>query len=511
VPVTMKGTHCEVERDRPATSKGNSLDAASYLRGLLRSWWLILLVLAAGGVGGYIVYDRATPEYSADVTFIIASNSPDADEVSARTLTELRATTTAKVAPTEPVLAQAAEKAGRSDDLGGVTVTASSSESFVYVAVRGPNPETVRDIAAAYPDIIMNATDKLAGESGTPFKLNTVAKPLLPTDPVSPILSRDVGFGLAVGLILGLAMAVLRETLNRTVRDTEELRELAGVPLLAIVPKDLPNQLLPSDTHPRSARAEAYRQARTTLLSVSDHRPLIVAVTSATLGEGKTSVAANLSIALSRAGHRVALVDADLRRPRVADFMGISAAPGLTDVLIGGVTLKDALVLRDEGRLGVLPAGSIPTNPSEALGSPAMVDVLRDLSDEFEFIIVDTPPVVPVTDALVLAPWMDGIVLVARLGETTPDRIRRALAALDRVHAQVFGIVANQAGKGSDAVYSYTYKSKRSVDNPVEDVPMREGTSAGQEQSSGGRHRSGPRPTVPVSDGGAPHGGRDAI
>jgi polysaccharide biosynthesis transport protein len=487
-----------VEQFARRLSKGSDVDAAAYLRGVLRSWWLVLLVLVAGGAGGFAVYERATPEYSAQVTMIVANKTAGMDEQSARSLSELRATTMAQVAPTNPAIAAAVEAATQTDNASGLSVEAGSSDSFVTVTVKGLEPAVVRDVAAAYPDIIADQVDSLAGSTGSQFKLTTITPPTLPTEPFAPSLKRDVGGGLLAGLILGLALAILRETLNRTVRDTEELRRLTGLPLLGIVPEDLPRQLVPAASHPRSARAEAYRQVRTTVMSASDRRPLVLAVTSATLGEGKTSVSTNLAVVLSRAGHRVALIDADLRRPRVAKFMDIPAGPGLTDVLIGNVRLEDALVLRDDGRFAILPAGTVPTNPSEALGSSTMKEILGRLSEEFEFVIVDTPPVIPVTDALVLAPWVDGLILVARLGETTPDRLERAQAATEGVHAKVFGIVANNAGKGSDSDYSYTYRSKRKADAPVTDAPVDSGASEQQSPPSGGRHAQ--RPTVPVVD-----------
>ncbi len=434
------------------------MDSVAYLRGILRSWWLVLIVVIAGGLGGFLVYERATPQYSTAVQIIVASKTPDADEASARALSSLRATTIASVAPTGPVLEAAALEAGRTGQTDGVAVTATSSESFLTVTVTGPTPEVIRDVAAAFPTVLPAEVDELAGATGTRFDLNTVTPPALPAEPFDPVLSKDVGLGLAAGLVLGLALAVLRETLNRSVRDSDELRRITGLPILGIVPRDLPRELLPAASHPRSARAEAYRQVRTALLNASDRRPLTVAVTSATSGEGKTSVSTNLAVVLSRAGHRVALIDADLRRPRVADYLGIAARPGLTEVLTGEVALDDALVLQDDGRLAVLPAGSIPPHPSEALGSPAMREVLGGLAKRFEFVVIDTPPVLPVTDALVLGPAVDGMVLVARLGYTTRDRLERARAGVDRVNATLFGVVPNQAGKGSDSDYSYTYR-----------------------------------------------------
>jgi capsular exopolysaccharide synthesis family protein len=437
------------------------VETANYFRGLVRSWWLILLIAVAGGAGGYVVYAQQTPQYSSTVTVIVAADSPQADEVSARTLTELRAQTIGGVAPTGPVLEAAAESAGRSADLDGVESGVRVKDSFITVSISGPDPEVVRDIAEAYPSVMPAQTDKLAGATSTPFALNLVSPATLPAKPFSPVLTRLIGFGLAAGLVLGLAAAVLRETLNRTVRDSEDLRRITGLPILGTVPRELGKELLPAMSHPRSARAEAYRQVRTTLLSSSDRRPLVVAVTSATSGEGKTSVSTNLAVVLSRAGHRVALVDADLRRPRVADYMGVDSKVGLTDVLTGETSLADALSLRDDGRFAVLPAGSIPTNPSEALGSVVMREVLAELSSAFEFVIIDTPPVLPVTDALVLSPLVDGMILVARLGYSTRERIERAQLATERVKATLFGVVPNHAGKGADSDYSYAYKQDK--------------------------------------------------
>lgn len=469
------------------------MDAAAYLRGVLRSWWLVGIVVAAGAVGGFGVYKTTTPLYESSVTMIVAPKTAGADALTARTLSELRAGTLSQVAPTNPAIDAAAQAAGLDGRPQGLTVNASTSGAFVTIAIRCEDPDAAFALASTYPTMIDAQASDLAGTATNEFKLTIVDQPALPTDPVEPSLSRNLGLGLAAGLVLGLALAILRETLTRVVRETDELVRLSGLPLLGVVPDELPKDPLPAGSHPRSARAEAYRQIRTTVLSASERRPLVVAVTSATMGEGKTSVATNLAVVLSRAGHRVALVDADLRRPKVAEFMSISGERGLTDVLSGDLAIEDALVLRDEGRLGVLPAGGVPANPSEALGSTRMQSLLGDLSDRFEFVVVDTPPVIPVTDALVLAPLVNGLVLVARLGETTPDRLARTQAAIERVHAAVFGVVANHAGKGSDSDYSYTYKPGRDGE-PTAEVPVETDANPSAQP---GRHQD--RPTIPVT------------
>ncbi len=191
------------------------------------------------------------------------------------------------------------------------------------------------------------------------------------------------------------------------------------------------------------------------------------------MGEGKTSVATNLAAVFSRAGHRVAIVDADLRRPRVAAVFEQPSKPGLSDVLARRVTLREALVVVDDGRLGILASGAIPANPSEALGGTGMEKVIAQLAADYEYVFIDTPPVLPVTDALVVAPMVDGVVLVTRLGRTTRERVKRALAAIDRVNAVPIGVVPNYAGKGADRDYRYGYKytgSHKKMDETPADI-----------------------------------------
>jgi capsular exopolysaccharide synthesis family protein len=299
---------------------------------------------------------------------------------------------------------------------------------------------------------------KLEGSADSAISVSNLAPASLPGKPVSPSIKRDGGFGLLVGLLLGLVIATVREALDRTLRDSSDVSELTDLAILGTVPRDLPKKPLPAMSSPRSARAEAYRQVRTTLTN-GQQRPLrTMAVTSASLGEGKTSVATNVAAAFSRAGHRVAIVDADLRRPEVATFFGLKPERGLTDVLAGNCLLSEALNVLDDGRLAVLTSGARPDNPSEALASPGMKQVLLQLADEYDYVFVDTPPVLPVSDPLVIAPLVDGVIVVVQLGRTTRDRMQRASKALDRVNATILGVVPNMSGKGRDRDYRYPYR-----------------------------------------------------
>lgn len=430
-----------------------------YLRALARSWFVVIITLVAGGAGGYYVYHRATPLYESAVQMVVTgtTNGPATDEVTSRALAGQRALALAQIAGTAPAVKAAARAAGYPGDSPSVTATSTDSGPFITVRVVDTNAVRAQAIANAYAGILPETMQRLEGSTDTTVSVANLAAAPLPSAPFSPKLVKDLALGLAAGFILGIAIALLREVVDRTIRDTDQLEEITGLTTLGTVPRDGVKNSLPAVSKPRSARAEAYRQIRTTLLNSKQHVST-VAITSAAMGEGKTSVATNLAAVFSRAGHRVAIVDADLRRPRVAPVFDVPSKPGLSDVLARRASLADALVMQDDGRLAILPSGPIPANPSEALGGTGMEEVIKQLAAEFEYVFIDTPPVLPVTDALVVAPMVDGVVLVTRLGRTTRERVKRALAAVDRVNASMIGVVPNYAGKGADRDYRYGYK-----------------------------------------------------
>jgi polysaccharide biosynthesis transport protein len=435
------------------------VETSHYVQAVVRYWWLILLTVVAGGVGGFVVYDHAVPMYKSTIRVIVATNASGSaiDEVTLQALAAQRATNFAHIAPTPPAVADAERQAGYPNEAVSVTASANGTDPFITISVDGRHPARLQAIASAYVDTLPGTVARLEAHPAVPVHLTVLSPAQRPSSPYSPNRNRDVGLGLAAGLIFGIAIALLREALNRTVRGSDELQQLTGLRLLGTVPRHAPKTRLPALTDPRGPRAEAYRQIRTTILN--HETPLhTIAITSAAQGEGKTSVATNVAAVFSRAGHRVAIVDADLRRPQVGPFFDSNASVGLTQVLAGSATLDEAVNILENGRLAVLPSGRIPANPSEALGSVAMEQVLARLAAEYEYVFIDTPPALPVTDAMVIAPKVDGVVIVARLGRTSRQRIRHTTAAVDRVNATIIGIVANHAGKGTDSDYRYPYR-----------------------------------------------------
>ncbi|MBC7679294.1 MAG: polysaccharide biosynthesis tyrosine autokinase, partial [Pseudorhodobacter sp.] len=239
-------------------------------------------------------------------------------------------------------------------------------------------------------------------------------------------------------------------------------------------------------------------------------------VTSAIAGEGKTSISVNLALTSALSGQRVILVDADLRRPMVAESFGIEGAVGLSDVLIGTVSLDDAL--QPWGDLGdtlrVLPSGSRPANPSELLASGAMGQLIGRLRGQADLVIFDTPPVLPVTDAIALARCVDGVLLVTRIGTTGRDKLKSAVSILSKVDLRVVGLVANGGGAGEDYLYEEQRqpaaknkprrKARRGASTPEAAVPAPATLVRNATPAAPTRHAAPGPPETGAADNGAP-------
>jgi capsular exopolysaccharide synthesis family protein len=295
----------------------------------------------------------------------------------------------------------------------------------------------------------------------------------------------NAAIGLFLGILVGLSAAALRELLDVSVKAPEELAATAGAPLLAAIVADTQAQRQPvaARVNARGARAEGFRQLRTNLQFVDvDHPPRVIAINSAVPGEGKTATAINIAAALAESGAKVCLVDADLRRPTVADILGLVSEVGLTSVLIGQVPLTEAM--QEVGPLRVLTSGPLPPNPSELLAANHTRELIRSLADDHDFVIVDTAPLLPVADGAEMAAAADGSILVARWGSTTFPQVRRSSEALERVDARLLGVVLNRVPGRFAGAYGYTYYGKRA----------KEAT----------HRRSGPTLTVPTGVAPAP-------
>ena len=333
---------------------------------------------------------------------------------------------------------------------------------------------------ALYEDLMekLKEAGVSAGLRSTNFRTVDVARvPLVPAEPNVP---RNLAFALALGLFTGVGLAFLLEAIDNTVRTPEQAQIISALPSLGMIPLGLPggpesagqrlsvtsskeSVELVTQSRPQSQMAESYRALRTSLLlTAAGAPPKIILITSALPQEGKTTTSLNCAIVLAQKGSRVLLIDADLRRPSIHKAMGLGPRTGLSNVLTGSATLAQATVRSPMlPTLFVLPAGSVPPNPAELLASANMQETLHELREQYDHIVIDTPPTLSVTDAVVLSPCADTVVLVIRSGQTTKQALRRARDLLMRVNAHVSGVLLNAADLHSpDYYYYYEYQSK---------------------------------------------------
>ena len=294
----------------------------------------------------------------------------------------------------------------------------------------------------------------------------------IPNAPSKPKPTRNVVAACVVGLMLGVGLAFLREQLDDSVSSREDLRRaLPHLPVLGSIPlvegwrSDDRTVVLTSAEAATSPAAEAFRALRTSVRFLGVERPLrTIQLTSPTAGEGKTTVAVNLAAVLAASGERVVIVDADLRRPTVHRMFGLDNRAGFTSVFLEEASLDDALHRRPGTDFFVLPSGPIPPNPSELLSAKRTAELLFELQERFDVVLVDSPPVLPVTDATVLAAWMEATLLVARAGVTTSAQLRQSVDLLRQVDAPIKGTILNQV----QLEMTYGYRSEYVDEQPFE-------------------------------------------
>jgi len=315
--------------------------------------------------------------------------------------------------------------------------------------------------------------------------LRIVDAAMIPSAPTRPQKARDISLALIVGLVGGVGLAFLREYLDNTVKTPDDVENLTHLPSLAIVPalSGGNGHLAPtaamlksgearnghegghrvaliSHEQPQSQIAEAFRALRTSLLlSRADQPPQVILVTSALPKEGKTTAAVNLAVTLAQLGDRTLLVDSDLRRPGIAKLLGLNGTlrSGLSSYL-AGVCDMDGCTYPYPGvpELSVIPAGPTPPNPADLLSSQRLVDAIETLRQSYKFVVIDSPPIMLATDAVILSTWADGVLLVARSGETPKAAFSRSQELLASVKCRMLGVILNAVNtSGPDYYYRY--------------------------------------------------------
>ena len=312
-------------------------------------------------------------------------------------------------------------------------------------------------------------------QSASPVKITLAQTATTPLTPVSPNIFLNLVIGAVLGIGFGIGGALLRETLNIRIRNERDVSLITPVAILGGIAFDEKAVSRPLVVHidPTSPLAESFRTLRTNLQFLDVGRvDRSFVITSSNQAEGKSTIAANLAIAMADSGARVLLVDGDLRRSKVAEYMGLEGAVGLTDVLIGRVALMDAIQLWGRKQLYVLPAGHIPPNPSELLGSTVMRKLISELDSLFDVVLYDAPPLLPVTDAAILSKGVGGVVMVVAAGHTHKNDLRNSITALANVGITISGIVLTMTPtKGPDAYryghHAYGYFPTTAIGNQI--------------------------------------------
>lgn len=431
------------------------MDLRDYLRAARERWILVavmfLLSVSAAAATSFLV----TPQYAA-TTRLFVSTPASADgntQYQSNLFSQERALSYAEIIRGKRV----AQMVIDSLDL---PVTAEQLASQVTAEVV---PETVlldatvTDASPAQAETLANAVSAafiaLVNELETPdgaasatVTVTVVESADQPNAAVSPNIPLNVGLGALVGLLLGLGLAILRAALDNTVKSANDVANATDAPTIGAVVLDatMSKGLPTAGTTNHSKGVETYRQIRTNLQFVDvDNPPRVLVITSAVAREGKTTTAVNLALVLAQSGQRVVLLEADLRRPRVTRYMNLVSGTGLTNVLAGMAALDDVIQPCGDGKLSVIAAGGQPPNPSELLGSAHMSSMLQELRDSHDYVIIDTPPLLPVTDAAVLAVHADGAVIVTKYGFTKREQLRTAAETLKAIEARHLGTILN--------------------------------------------------------------------
>jgi succinoglycan biosynthesis transport protein ExoP len=425
---------------------------------------LVSSVLVCTAVAGALAWTD-TPTYTARTQLSVSARGLEgkpAQALEGGLYAKQRARSYAKIIASPRGAQTVIEQLGLAEDVHGVQdkiqASAPPGSTLINVTVRDRSPGLAESIADSLADQVVGLAKDLERPDGgrrSPVQVTVERPAQLPANPVSPQKPIYLVLGVLFGLVFGVGGAALRSSLDHRIRSDSDASVTAGAPVLGRVaehPDRGKSPLMAGD--PPSAGAEGYRRLRANLraLSAEDELRSLV-VSSAVPGEGKTEVVANLGVSLAQAGERVVVVDANLRSPRLGELLGVRSSIGLTDLLESRRPIELPLRRHPTAPVEFLASGSPRPNPSDLLESEALDRVLRMLTDRFDFVIVDTPALLPVADAAILARRASGVILVARAASTGTDELQAARQSLRAVNAKVVGVVLNGVRERDSRLY----------------------------------------------------------
>jgi succinoglycan biosynthesis transport protein ExoP len=425
------------------------VELTAYLAVLRRRAVAVLLCVVAGLAGGIYLGVAPAKVYAAtsQVFVSLPASGTVEDQLASTQISTAYVATFARIATSvdvgQRVVATLHLPLSASTVAGEISATQETGTFLIDIKASDGDPVRAAAIANAAADALGDVVATFKSPGAADVTVDTVDRASVPTTQVSPHPKTDTALGLVVGLLVGLALAGLLEALDRTVKTSAQASDLTAAPLLGLLPRRRGGLGAGTQDASHDVASEAYRSLRTAVRFLDPDHPLrTILVTSASPGDGKTTTAANLAIALARGGERVIVVDCDLRRAGLGHFFGLESAVGVTSILRRQVRLRDAIQTWSPS-LRVLPSGPLPPNPAEILGSEAMAHLLDQLALEADVVIIDSPPVLPVTDAVVLATQVDGVLIVGRHGKTLRSALAETSRRLNSVGSDVAGVVLN--------------------------------------------------------------------
>ena len=437
---------------------------------IVRSRWLtICAATVAALVAAVAVTALTTPLYQASTRLFVSTTAgaSASDLYQGNRLSQDRVLSYTELLQGETLSQRTIDKLGLDMSAAQLSAKVQAKSKLdtvlINVSVLDESPVRARDIANAlsYEFVLMVRELETPDPGARPdARVVVEQKASIPERPVIPKKGLNIGLGLLMGLTLGLGLAVLRYVLDNTVKDKETLEDITGVGLVGAIPLSRDRRTTPAISFDKdnSGIAEAFRKLRTNLQFLSvDHPPKVIIVVSAAPSEGKTTTALNIALALAEADSNVVLVDGDMRRPSLHKYLDLVGTVGFSTVLSGGASISEVLQTTKFPNLSVLTAGTIPPNPSELLGSQAARNALSELRSRFDYVIVDSAPLLAVTDGAILATHADGALLISKFGQTKREQLAHAVTNLHHVGATLLGSVLTMIPTGGRGSYSYQY------------------------------------------------------
>lgn len=425
---------------------------------LRKLWWVAVVGVIVGGAGAFAYANAQIPLYrgTTSLIFALSSGSSATDLNQGSAFTQSQMLSFAQLVPSSSVLEPVIKELGLDTTphalARSIEVSIPQGTVILRITAITSEPKRAAALANAIAEqlmvVVQDIAPKRSEEAGSTISAKVFDVAVPPASQFTPDKTRDALLGAAMGGMAGLAAAMLIGVLDTRIRNEDQLAEAGGISVLGVVTRApvlaSPGIAVIRETLGHTAEEFRRIQAALTYADV-DSRVRVLLVTSGVPGEGKSVTAVNLAMTLAAAGNSVALLDVDLRRPTTHDHVGVDGSVGLTNVLLGEIDFDLAKKNVTGTTLDALPAGDIPPNPAELLTSARMAELIRTLAARYDFVLMDTPPILSVADANLLAPIVDGAILVVDSSSTRSAAVAKTVKALQSGGLRILGAVLNRA------------------------------------------------------------------